>query len=112
MIDKIHIFVILYKNSNISCFSFSGIEEPFCQIKSLCQGALPFGIAQTISDGKSNHKKVNETIPPHAAFDPSYRTCLRSLLFVPPNDGRQKFYTWQQKRKIWWRKVITSNNLI
>lgn len=90
---------------HFSFLLFSGIEEPFFQIKRLCQGALPFGIAQTISDGTSNHKQVNEITPPHAAFDPSHRTCLRSLLFVPPNEGRQKFYTWQQKRKMWWRKV-------
>lgn len=91
-------------HTHSSQLSGLGIEEPFCQIKNLCQGILPFGIGQTISDGSLYHKKVNQISPPHAAFDPSDRTCLRTLLFVAPNDGRQKFYTWQQKRKMWWRK--------
>ncbi|XP_034241987.1 DNA polymerase subunit gamma-2, mitochondrial [Thrips palmi] len=91
-------------HSHASQLSGLGIEEPFCQIKSLCQGVLPFGIAQTICDGTLIHKQINDTTPPHAAFNPSHRTCLRSLLFVSPTDGRQKFYTWQQKRKMWWRK--------
>ncbi|KAE8742691.1 hypothetical protein FOCC_FOCC011723 [Frankliniella occidentalis] len=84
---------------------FDGIHETYDHIKSLCNGTLPFGIAQTIADDNLMLKNRLQAEQPHQVFKPDHQTFLRSLLFVSPNDGRQAFYTWQQKRKMWWRKV-------
>ncbi|XP_026275903.1 DNA polymerase subunit gamma-2, mitochondrial isoform X1 [Frankliniella occidentalis] len=83
---------------------FDGIHETYDHIKSLCNGTLPFGIAQTIADDNLMLKNRLQAEQPHQVFKPDHQTFLRSLLFVSPNDGRQAFYTWQQKRKMWWRK--------
>lgn len=79
-------------------------------VRNLSNATLPFGVAQTIIDSGVTGKKIYDPPQPQTIFSPSQNTYLRSLLFVPPADGRQKFYTWQQKRKMWWRKVWLHRN--
>ena len=80
------------------------IREAFFHINGLCKGQLPFGIAQTVVDNRGTLNIGNDWKQPLAVFNPQSKTHLRSILFVSPNDAIQKFYTWQQKRKMWWRK--------
>lgn len=83
------------------------ILETYIHVRSLCNSSLPFGVAQTMSSALTVPESVQEASPSQPVFNPSNRTNLRSLLFVSSEEGRKIFYSWQQKRKIWWRKFST-----
>ncbi|KAK3930360.1 DNA polymerase subunit gamma-2, mitochondrial [Frankliniella fusca] len=83
---------------------FDKIYETYDYVRDLCSGVLPFGIAQTTNNLNFISRSRLYPEQPHEVFKPNHQTYLRSLLFVAPNEGRQTFYTWQQKRKMWWRK--------
>lgn len=102
VINRDESFYPIQTSCSEMCSSYNDIEETYTHIKAMCGGLLPFGMAQT--GFQLNNVKDVKMRQPHAAFDPARKTFLRSLLFVSPMDGRQSFYSWQQKRKMWWRK--------
>lgn len=89
------------RDINIFLNTESHLSDIFNYAKESCENDFPFGIAEI--KPSENCLKIAENNNDY--FHKNNQIVLKTHLFVSPFSSDQIFYSWQNQRRIWWRKV-------